>query len=283
MQIVFRTQSFHRSDVANISDYSPRYRSVATSLTAVNCLKRKDFAINPGQEAGSSSSSSWSPAQDQLVVKSEKRGNVMIPAIYLVTERNADAKDDAVLRRCVSNYGRGQSATAPSGIGVILSPVSHDDDRPQLDGFSEEKKLVVRFPDNEEEEEEETVREIVLQQQQPAVSAMPSEDDSSVQQASSGPARYVCPLCERRFEREPSLARHLVLHRGAKQFGCEDCGQKFSHTFNLGRHWKRAHQQQQLQQQADQPQHVRCTSCSAWFPSAMVLKVGYNHRIVFLK
>jgi DNA-directed RNA polymerase subunit RPC12/RpoP len=91
------------------------------------------------------------------------------------------------------------------------------------------------------------------------------------------PPRYVCHICDRKFERQPSLARHLVLHRGVKQFSCEDCGQKFSHTFNLERHRKRVHQQQQQQQggeEQQQQQHVRCTSCGTWFPSPMVLKVG---------
>ena len=54
---------------------------------------------------------------------------------------------------------------------------------------------------------------------------------------------YSCHICDRKFERQCSLSRHLTLHQCDKKFKCDECGQKFSHTYNLERHKNRAHNQ----------------------------------------
>ena len=54
---------------------------------------------------------------------------------------------------------------------------------------------------------------------------------------------YSCHICDRKFERQCSLSRHLTLHKCDKKFNCDECGQKFSHTFNLERHKNRVHNQ----------------------------------------
>ena len=54
---------------------------------------------------------------------------------------------------------------------------------------------------------------------------------------------YSCHICDRKFERQCSLSRHLTLHKCDKKFKCDECGQKFSHTYNLERHKNRAHNQ----------------------------------------
>ena len=89
---------------------------------------------------------------------------------------------------------------------------------------------------------------------------------------SNGP-NFTCDICQRKFERQASLLRHLALHKGDKNYTCPDCGQKFSHTFNLERHRKKAHNTD------PEGQHVCCNVCSIWFPSNMVLKVHmFSHH-----
>ena len=84
---------------------------------------------------------------------------------------------------------------------------------------------------------------------------------------------YMCEICNRKFERQASLSRHLALHKGDKNHTCKDCGQKFSHTFNLERHRKKVHHSDPA------GQYVRCTNCATWFPSNMVLKVHmFSHH-----
>ena len=92
-------------------------------------------------------------------------------------------------------------------------------------------------------------------------------------QGGSTGSRYSCNICSRAFERQASLSRHLALHLGTKNHECGDCGQKFSHTFNLERHRKKVHHSDPA------GQFVRCTNCGVWFPSSMVLKVHmFSHH-----
>ena len=89
----------------------------------------------------------------------------------------------------------------------------------------------------------------------------------------SGGPSFTCDICQRKFERQASLLRHLALHKGDKNYTCPDCGQKFSHTFNLERHRKKAHNTD------PEGQHVCCNVCSVWFPSNMVLKIHmFSHH-----
>jgi len=84
---------------------------------------------------------------------------------------------------------------------------------------------------------------------------------------------FTCEICNRKFERQASLSRHLALHKGDKNHTCIDCGQKFSHTFNLERHRKKVHHSDPT------GQYVRCSNCGTWFPSSMVLKVHmFSHH-----
>ena len=87
----------------------------------------------------------------------------------------------------------------------------------------------------------------------------------------NGP-NFTCEICQRKFEREASLLRHLALHKGEKSFTCQ-CGQKFSHPFNLERHRKKVHNTDPA------GQFVICSACNTWFPSSMVLKVHmFSHH-----
>ena len=87
-----------------------------------------------------------------------------------------------------------------------------------------------------------------------------------------GGPNYSCEICSRKFERQASLVRHLALHKGEKSHTCQ-CGQKFSHPFNLERHRKKVHNTDPA------GQFVRCSACSTWFPCSMVLKVHmFSHH-----
>ncbi len=118
-----------------------------------------------------------------------------------------------------------------------------------------------------------TGQPVAFTKKRPPISPTVGQHLAEKTKKDSGGPSFTCDICQRKFERQASLLRHLALHKGDKNYTCPDCGQKFSHTFNLERHRKKAHNTD------PEGQHVCCNVCSVWFPSNMVLKVHmFSHH-----
>ena len=52
---------------------------------------------------------------------------------------------------------------------------------------------------------------------------------------------FSCSICPRSFDRQYSLERHLILHRGDKKYECNECDAKYSLAANLTRHQRQVH------------------------------------------
>lgn len=54
--------------------------------------------------------------------------------------------------------------------------------------------------------------------------------------------KYVCEICNKRFNRPSHLQRHMVTHTGAKQFECDTCLKRFSQMSSLKQHNRNFHE-----------------------------------------
>ena len=52
---------------------------------------------------------------------------------------------------------------------------------------------------------------------------------------------FTCSICPRSFDRQYSLERHLILHKGDKKYECNECDAKYSLAANLTRHQRQVH------------------------------------------
>jgi hypothetical protein len=73
--------------------------------------------------------------------------------------------------------------------------------------------------------------------------AVKSKEDLSSSSSSSGPRRvYTCPHCQRSYDWNYNLNRHLKYECGKENaFQCAKCGRKFPHKQNCVYHLKRKH------------------------------------------
>lgn len=85
--------------------------------------------------------------------------------------------------------------------------------------------------------------------------------------------RYRCHICPRSFDRQYSLQRHVVLHKGEKKYECDECQARFSLPFNLNRHKKRVHNVD------PEGTYTRCATCRLWFEVAGAYRVHlFSHH-----
>ena len=54
--------------------------------------------------------------------------------------------------------------------------------------------------------------------------------------------KYVCVLCEKRFDRRGKLEQHMRIHNGEKPFACMMCSYRSNQNCNLRKHMRRTHQ-----------------------------------------
>eukprot|EP00768_Dysnectes_brevis_P004272 gnl/Dysnectes_brevis/3055_a3785_1649.p1 GENE.gnl/Dysnectes_brevis/3055_a3785_1649~~gnl/Dysnectes_brevis/3055_a3785_1649.p1 ORF type:complete len:267 (+),score=33.81 gnl/Dysnectes_brevis/3055_a3785_1649:88-888(+) len=55
------------------------------------------------------------------------------------------------------------------------------------------------------------------------------------------PSEFICPVCEKSFNRQGKLTDHMPVHTGERPFPCSECPKTFKRKAHLDRHVRSAH------------------------------------------
>ena len=103
-----------------------------------------------------------------------------------------------------------------------------------------------------------------------------NDETNATTNNSVGSRDFRCPLCSKRFTKECSLNRHVILHHSEKKFSCDECDLKFTHSMNLVRHKKNVH--------CPDPNKIptKCPTCRLWFKTSSVYRIHvFSHHPFF--
>jgi len=84
---------------------------------------------------------------------------------------------------------------------------------------------------------------------------------------------YACDMCDKRFSKQSSLARHKYEHSGVRPFVCDVCNKAFKHKHHLAEH-RRLHT-------GEKP--FQCTKCFKRFSHSGSFSQHMNHRYKYCR
>ncbi|CAF0998384.1 unnamed protein product [Adineta ricciae] len=84
---------------------------------------------------------------------------------------------------------------------------------------------------------------------------------------------YACDMCDKRFSKQSSLARHKYEHSGVRPFVCDVCTKAFKHKHHLAEH-RRLHT-------GEKP--FQCTKCFKRFSHSGSFSQHMNHRYKYCR
>ncbi|XP_049511294.1 histone-lysine N-methyltransferase PRDM9-like [Dermacentor silvarum] len=81
----------------------------------------------------------------------------------------------------------------------------------------------------------------------------------------TGERPFVCPVCDRGFNRRGNLGGHLRVHTKERPYECRECGQRFSDASNMATH-------RRVQHSGDSARRHACPECGKRFTQRFDLK-----------